>query len=155
MKTFYLITIATILFSISGFAQTSNAPVKFRVEKQAMSTPMTEIDDVFFMSYYYTKPVNVEFDGKMLNMYYDNGRTFTKRELTEIDRYSEMEDQNLAMETIIYVDNNNPSDTIMFVVDFNVSYMQVALPTQNASGEYIGYTSYRQFVDNSQLAYFQ
>ncbi len=53
-------------------------PVEFRVEKQALSTPMTDIDEVFFSNYFLTKPVNVKFDGTVLNLFFDNGSTPTK-----------------------------------------------------------------------------
>lgn len=151
MKLFKLIILFTIIFSLNGLAQ-EIFPVSYRVEKQSMSTPMTSVEDIFCNSSYYTKPVNVKFDGSQLNMFYDNGATFTKRELTEVDVDAEYEDEDLIMKTIYYTDNNNVSDTILFVVDYDVAYIQVILPTKNSKGESIGYTSYRKFVNEEELA---
>ncbi len=147
MKTIKLIVLLTLVFCLNGFSQTK-FPIQFRVEKQAMSTPMTTLEEVFFMNYYVTKPVNVKFDGSVLNMYYDNGTTFVKKNLTKISRNEEHEGGALKMETILFTDNNNISDTISFVVDYEVGYVQVIMPTKNSKGEYVGYTSYQEFDKN-------
>ena len=145
-----IIFFITIIF-LNGFTQ-DIFPVQYRLEKQSMSTPMSPIEDIFFGNSYYTKPINVKFDGAILNMYYDNGATFVNKELTKVKTDSEYEDNILLMETFIYTDNSNPSDTILFVVDYEVSYMQVILTTKNSMGEKIGYTSYRAFVEEEKLA---
>ena len=117
MKAIKLIAILTLLFTLNGFTQT---PIKFRAEKQAMSTPMTTLDEMFFMNYYIAKPVNVNFDGSVLNMTFDNGATFAKKNVTEVNRNSEYADNTLALETILYTDNSNVSDTISLVIDHTV-----------------------------------
>jgi len=154
MKAIKLIAILTLLFTLNGFTQT---PIKFRAEKQAMSTPMTTLDEMFFMNYYIAKPVNVNFDGSVLNMTFDNGATFAKKDVTEVNRNSEYEDNTLALETILYTDNNNVSDTISLVIDHTVGYFQLVVPTKNSKGEYVGYTSYQQFdpslVKENRLAF--
>ncbi len=141
MKALKLIAILTLLFTLNGFSQT---PIKFRTEKQAMSTPMTTLDEMFFMNYYIAKPVNVNFDGAVLKMTYDNGAVLSTRNVTEVNRNSEYENNNLVIETILYTDNSNASDTITLVLDHAVGYVQVAVPTKNSKGEYVGYTSYKQ-----------
>jgi hypothetical protein len=127
-----------------GFSQTK-LPVVFRVEKQAMSTPMSSLEEMFFMNYYYSKPVNVKFDGALLSMYFDNGATYAKKNVTEVNRSSEFEDNNLVMETILFTDNANVSDTISLIVDYSVGYVQLVLPTKNSKGDYVGYTSFKNF----------
>ena len=109
-----------------------------------MSTPMTTLDEMFFMNYYIAKPVNVNFDGAVLKMTYDNGAVLSTRNVTEVNRNSEYENNNLVIETILYTDNSNASDTITLVLDHAVGYVQVAVPTKNSKGEYVGYTSYKQ-----------
>lgn len=113
---------------------------------------MTELEDMFFMKYYYAKPINIKFDGSLLNMHYDNGTTFVKKNVTQVARKTEFEDNQLALETILFTNNENVSDTISLIIDYNVGYVQVVLPTQNSKGEYVGYTSYRQFVSQVGLA---
>lgn len=151
MKTLITILLFTLLFNLKGYSQREFS-LDYRVEKQAMSTPMTEVDEIFFMNYYYAKPVNVTFDGATLHLFYDNKATFTKRELTEVDSEVEKEDNRVIMETFVYTDNNNPTDTVLVILDHEVGYVQVVLPTKNSKGEYVGYTSYRQFIEKSNLA---
>lgn len=151
MKSLKLIIFFIVIFSLKGFTQ-EIFPVNYRIEKQSMSTPMSPVEDIFFNSSYYTRPINVKFDGTLLHMYYDNGATFTKRNLTKIDSEAEYEDGNLIMQTLYYTDNDNVSDTLLFIVDYDVAYIQMVLPTKNSKGEYIGYTSYRKFVKEGELA---
>jgi hypothetical protein len=151
VRTIKLIALFILVFSLKGISQTK-FPVEFRVEKQAMSTPMGLLEDMFFINYYYTKPVNIKFNGSILNMYYDNGGTFVKKNVTEVNRNTEYENNKLAIETILYTDNENSSDTISFVADYNVGYVQIILPTKNSKGEYLGYTSFRKFTKENALA---
>jgi hypothetical protein len=151
LRTIKLIVLFTLCFCLRGFSQTK-LPVEFRVEKQAMSTPMSTLEDMFFINYYYAKPVNIKFNGSVLNMYYDNGATIAKKNVTEVNRDAEYEDNNLVLETILYTDNANVSDTISFVVDHAVGYIQITIPTKNTKGEYIGYTSYKKFAKEDELA---
>lgn len=147
MRTITLIAFFTFFFCSVGFSQTK-LPIAFRVEKQAMSTPMTPVEEMFFAHYYITKPVNVKFDGSLLSMYFDNGASFVKKNVTEVDRNAEYENDAITLETILYTDNANVSDTISLVVDYSVGYIQIVLPTKNSKGEYVGYTSFKNFDKN-------
>jgi len=151
MKTIKLIALFTLLFGLNAFSQVK-LPVEFRAEKQAMSTPMSLLEDVLFVNYYYAKPVSIKFDGSFLNMCYDNGSTFVKKNVTEVNRDTQYDNNKLISETILYIDNENVSDTISLVVDFNAGFVQIALPTKNSRGEYIGYTSYRRLAKENDLA---
>jgi len=148
------LTLIIIFVAILGFGVFSQAklPIEIRVDKQSMSTPMSSLEEAFFMNSYYTKPVTIKFDGNVLNMYYDNGATYARKILTEVNKKEEKEDDALITENYSYTDNNNPSDTILLVVDHNVGYIQFVLPTKNTKGEYIGYTSYKKFVQETELA---
>lgn len=152
MKTLKLFTLLIIISSINGFAQ-EMFPVNYRVEKQSMSTPMTSFEEMFFGRSYYTKPVNVNFDGEQLKMAYDNGATFINKNVTKVDNTADIYDGELVLETLIYIDNENKSDTILFIVDYEVAYLQVVLTTKNSSGENIGYTSFRTFVSPEDLPF--
>lgn len=151
MKVLKLIILIITLSGINGYAQTQ-LPIKYRVENQSMSTPMTTLDEIFFDSPYSTKPLNIQFDGSQINMYYDNGLIFSKLNVTKVDNDSEYEDGVLLSERFIYTDNSNVSDTILFVVDYTVGYVQLVLPTKNSKGDYWGYTSYRKFMPVNELA---
>ena len=148
---FLTILFVTFLFTASwSFAQVK-FPVEYRVDKQSMSTPMTPMEDIIFLKSYFTRPVNVEFNGSHLKMFYDNGEFFTRKEVTNVAKEVEYEDNAISLERFVYTDNKIVADTILFVVDHNVGYVQVILPTKNSKGENIGYTSYRQFVNQNQL----
>ena len=151
MKKVELIVVLIVVFCLNAVSQ-EIFPIDYRVEKQSMSTPMSPVEDIFFNSSYYTKPVNVKFDGKLLHMYYDNGGTFVKKNLSKVTQDAEYEDNSLIMETFYFVDDSNVSDTLLFVVDYDVAYLQMILPTRNSKGEKIGYTSYRKFVKGEELA---
>ncbi|MFA9391622.1 MAG: hypothetical protein ACERKD_17565 [Prolixibacteraceae bacterium] len=151
MRTIILIIIASLAISLQTIAQIT-FPVEFRVEKQSMSTPMTDVEDILFMRSYHMRPVNVSFDGTQLIMKYDNGAIFTKKSLSKVDYETEFEDDALSMETFFYTDNDNTSDAILFVIDYNVGYMEVVLTTKNSKGVNIGYTSYRQYLSGNELA---
>jgi len=147
MRTIKLIAILTLFFCSTGYSQIK-LPLEFRVEKQAMSTPMSLLDEMFFMNYYFSKPVNIKFDGSLLNMYFDNGASFAKKNVTEVNRNAEYENNSVILETILFTDNANVSDTISLVIDYSVGYIQIVLPTKNSKGEYVGYTSYKNFDKN-------
>ena len=151
MKSFKLLIIFSLLFCLNGFSQ-SIRPLSYRVEKIAMSTPMTTLDEMFFMNYFHAKPVNYNFDDKDLKMTKDKSRIMKNKEVTEVSREEDTDDGQILMETILFVDNALTTDTITFVMDYEVGYVQLVLPTKNSSGENIGYTSYRQFIDQAQLA---
>ena len=151
MRTIKLIVLFTVVFCLNGFSQTK-FPIKFRAEKQAMSTPMTLMEDVIFTNYYYAKPVNIKFDESLLNMCYDDGSTFIKKNVTEVKHDKEYDDGSLMLETFQYTDNNNTSDTISYVIDYLAEYIQIVLPTTNSEGKYIGYTAYRKFITDGELA---
>ncbi|HNW51449.1 MAG TPA: hypothetical protein PKH79_10225 [Prolixibacteraceae bacterium] len=147
MKTMIL----AIFLCMSGVSH-AKLPVEIRVEKQSMSTPMSLLDDVFFSNYYYSRPVNIRFDGSLLNLYYDNGTRMMSKNLTEVDRHNELDGDKLASIVIRYTDDSNVSDTISYVVDYSVGYIQFIIPAKNSKGESVGYTSYKQFVKGNELA---
>ncbi|MBN1924708.1 MAG: hypothetical protein JW798_02625 [Prolixibacteraceae bacterium] len=151
MKILKLTLLLTVIFSLNGLAQ-DLFPVKFRVEKQSMSTPMTTLEESFFMHSYYARPVNIEFDGKLLKMYFDNKVSLINEGVTAVNKEVESEGNDVLLEKYYFTLNSNVSDTVMFVVDYEVPYLQVVLPTKNNSGEYVGYTSYKEFIDTEKLA---
>lgn len=151
MKVFKLTLIILFALSLKGYSQ-DVLPVKYRVEKQSMSVPMSPLEDVFFSGSYYSKPMNIDFNGESLKMYYDNNRTFLKKEVTKVDYEAEYDEDIVIFETSYFTYNDSPSDTIMFIVDHEVPYIQLVLPTKNASGEKVGYTSYKKYVSVKNLA---
>jgi hypothetical protein len=150
MKFLTIFFVAFLLNTSWGFAQVK-FPVEYRVDKQSMSTPMTPLEDIIFLNSYHTRPLNVEFDGSRLQMFYDSRQLHLRKEVAMVNREVEEDDGELIFERYIYTDKNLASDTIQFVVDYEVGYVQLILPAKNSKGENIGYTSYRQFIKNDQL----
>ncbi|HKK81466.1 MAG TPA: hypothetical protein VJ909_04415 [Prolixibacteraceae bacterium] len=150
MKLKVLSILFFVSIAISSFSQ-SYFPVQYRVEKQAMSTPMTPLYDVFFDNYFHAKPVNVDLDNSVLKLIYDNGRVFAKKEITKVDYIREEYEGELEYERFFFTDNDNPTDTITFVVDHLVDCYNVIVPEKNSKGENIGYKSFRYFVDDDKF----
>lgn len=142
----FLKTLFITFFILISINVNSQLPVKYRVEEQSMSTPMSILDDMFFSYYYYSKPINIIFDGSILNMYYDNNNTFLKKEVIKVDEDLSYDKDILVQEKYVYVSTDNKSDTILYIIDYEVKYIQIILPTKNSKNEYIGYTSYRKFI---------
>ena len=140
------------MLTISAAVASAKLPVSFRVEKQAMSTPMSTLNDVFFSHYYQSRPVTVTLTGSDLNMVYDNGSACLKMKLNEVSRQLVNEDDETSQEIIRYVNAANPTDTISYVKDLQIGYFQVIIPAKNSKGEYIGYTSYKYFDKENSLA---
>jgi hypothetical protein len=151
MKLFVLTILALIVCSLEGYSQI-RFPLEYRVEKQAMCTPMELLEDVLFRHPYYAKPVNIHFDGEQLKMNYDEGTAHLSKKINKVHYESEFEDDKLALEKIYYCDQEISTDTFLLVVDYNVGYVQFIVPTKDSTGENIGYTSYRKFVKTNELA---
>lgn len=151
MKRLTLVVLFIAVLSLQGFSQIK-FPIEYRVEKQAMSTPMSLLEDVVFVHPYFTRPLNIQFDGSVLNMKYDNGEAFVNKNLTEVKKLTELDEDAIMFETFYYTDKSNVSDTIMFVVDHNIGYVEFVLPTKNSNGNNIGYTSYKKYVKDENLA---
>ncbi len=150
MKLKVLFILFSVLIAVSSFSQ-SHFPLEYRVEKQAMSIPMTPLYDVYFDNYFHARPVNVDFDGSVLKLLYDNGRVFSKKDVTKVDYIREEYKGELEYERFLFTDNVNPTDTILFLVDHLVNCYQVIIPDKNSKGENIGYKSYRHFVEEEKL----
>ncbi len=141
----------TILFSSSGYSE-DVLPVKYKIDKQAMSTPMTNLEEIFFNSSYYSRPINVTFDGEQLHMYYDNNVTFIKKQVIEVESNADFDEDEKIINRRFYTFNDNKSDTLMFLIDSEINYVQVVLPAKNSKGEKIGYTSYKKYMNIEELA---
>lgn len=151
MRAVILTSFIVFLFASTNMAQVK-FPVEFKVEKQAMSTPMSDFEDIVFLHSYYICPLNINFNGKELVIKYENGTTYTNKEVTLVDHEKEYDNNNLIMETYTYTDNSNSSDNIFFVVDYGVGYVQIILTAKNSNGESIGFTSYKQYIENNKIA---
>lgn len=132
------ITVLLILFL--GLKINAQSPIKFRVDKQAMSSPMTPTDEIFFGSSYNIKPVNVNFDGEILIITYDNGSIFKQMNLSLVNQ-KDFSDY----ERYFYIDPKMPSDTIIYESGYMIGYVKIILPTKRESDDYYGYTSYTDY----------
>lgn len=149
--TINLIILFAIVFAFKGYSQ-DIFPIDYKIEKQAMSTPMTNLEEIFFNSSYHTRPINIKFDGSILNMHYDNGVTFINKQVVEVESNANFDEDEETIKRRFFTFNDNTTDTLIFVVDYEVNYVQIILPTQNSKGEKIGYTSYKKYVKKEELA---
>lgn len=140
MKNLFIILL--LFMNLNCVAQLS---VKFRTEKQSMSTPMTTIEDVEFGSKYYTKPINIFLDFNNIKMTYDNDNIFFNSNIILVNKSQYEEDNIIVYDRYLFVVENNPADTIIFEIGYMVGYVSVALPTKNKLNEYVGYTLYTEY----------
>lgn len=140
MKNLFIILL--LFINLNCVAQLS---VKFRTEKQSMSTPMTTIEDVEFGSKYYTKPINIFLDFNNIKMTYDNDNIFFNSNIILVNKSQYEEDNIIVYDRYLFVVENNPADTIIFEIGYMVGYVSVALPTKNKLNEYVGYTLYTEY----------
>ena len=140
MKNLFIILL--LFINLNCVAQLS---VKFRTEKQSMSTPMTTIEDVEFGSKYYTKPINIFLDFNNIKMTYDNDNIFFNSNIILVNKSQYEEDNIIVYDRYLFVVENNPVDTIIFEIGYMVGYVSVALPTKNKLNEYVGYTLYTEY----------
>lgn len=140
MKKLFIILL--LFINLNCVAQLS---VKFRTEKQSMSTPMSTIEDVEFGSKYYTKPINIFLDFNNIKMTYDNDNIFFNSNIILVNKSQYEEDNIIVYDRYLFVVENNPIDTIIFEIGYMVGYVSVALPTKNKLNEYVGYTLYTEY----------
>lgn len=145
-----LFTAILLLGVFFGFSQ-PKLPVKFRVEKKATSKPFTELEEMFFKKYYYTKPVTIDLSKSSVSIVFDDGRKSFSKSIVEVAHKEEVYDGELEYETLYFVDKDNTSDTLTFVVDHEVGYYQLTYPEKNKEGESVGYVSYIHFLDDNGL----
>ena len=129
---------------MNSFSQ-SYFPVKYRIEKQSISTPMTPLYDVFFDNYFYIKPVNIYLNDSVLNILYDNEKVHISKKLTKIDYIRKEYNNELEYEYFFFIDNDILKDTILFIVDHLVDSYNIIFPVKNSKNKNIGYKSYRYF----------
>jgi len=144
MKKYFLLLIF-IIIGLNLKAQT-NLPINFKSIDQSTAKP-EEDGELYFMQYYIAQPINIYFDGSILNMYTDKGRTIIK---TNVKSYTktEINDEELVEKWTLDVskgDSITRYDTIQIIIDHRFKWLQyqVILPTKDKYGE--NYTSYRKF----------
>lgn len=146
---FFLIIL--IIVGFLGQAQ-DLLPVEYRVTKQSMSIPLTPIREAVFIHRYAEKPLNVKFDGSLLSMKYDDQKVFKHETVSKVDEYIENSNGKLLYEQYFYTLNSNTSDTISLVIDHEIPYIQLILPSKDSRGVKTGYKSYRIFSNLKELA---
>jgi hypothetical protein len=151
MSKFFLISLFTFIIFSTGYSQTK-LRVEFRVDKQSMSTPMSFLEDAIFTNYFYSRPVNIKFNGSNLDMYYDNGETFIKKNVTEVAHNKEYDNDRVSFETILFTDKAIATDTITYIIDHSSGFVQIILPAKNSKGDNVGFTSFKKFTKGNELA---
>ncbi|MCK9417152.1 hypothetical protein M0Q97_10900 [Candidatus Dojkabacteria bacterium] len=144
------ITLLFLLFMISfiGLSQV-NVPIKFRTTEQCATTPDEEDNELYFFDYWLSKPITVNFNGSVLNMYTDKGVTYLKKNIKTFDKktdYDNSNNINLEKWTLVASsDSISRYDTIQIIIDYRFKYIQyqIILPTKDVYGE--NYTSFRKF----------
>lgn len=139
-----LLLLILILVCLSSEGQ---LPIKFKTVEQGTAKP--EDGELYFMTFYYSKPINVKFDGKTVSMIYDNGRAYLKKKVNTFDEIKKYDDNKLILTYILDVSTDTiktRDDEIKIIIDnrFNVPNRQIIVPTNDKYGD--NYTCFRRFA---------
>jgi hypothetical protein len=142
MKTF--ISILFILVSLQGFTQTE-LPIKFKANEDAV----VWIGKTWDYSYSPLKnPINVEFDGKQLKMYYDSGKVFWETDIISYERKEKKNYDKLEKEAFI-LKIEDKGYVQYLVIEKSYSYgsiiTKIKIPYVSDIGETMNYHYYQQF----------
>lgn len=143
MKNLFLI-IVTVLIGLQLQAQ--ELPIKFKANEKAE----TWIGKDWDFSYDKLKfPINVEFDGNNLKMYYDTGKNFLEKDIINYQYKENKEYDNLKNKVYILETKNKHSFTEYIVIqvtyDFGEVYYEIKLPFMDQTGIIMSYSRYQQF----------
>lgn len=140
-----VLTFLFICASLIGYSQNSNIDIKFKANEEADIW----IGKAWDYSYSQLKnPINVDFNGKLLKMYYDNGKVFWE---TDIISYERKEKKNYdKLEEEVYILKIEDKGFIQYLVIekyYSYGYVttQIKIPYVSDTGEIMSYHYYQQF----------
>lgn len=140
-----LLTLFMILISLTAFSQSSDIKIKFKANEEA---------DVWIgkaWDYSYTKlknPINVEFDGEKLKMYYDSGKIFWEQDIISFEHKEKKNYDKLESE--VYILKIVKNELIQYVlIERTYSYgditTKIKIPFVHDTGEIMSYHYYQEF----------
>ena len=146
MKKLLLISTLILGFVFAGFSQeqTFNLPITFKADAvakvwfgKAWNGEYEKMDG--------SSAKNIVFDGKVLNIYFDSGRTFWK---TNVISYQKKEDKNsYEVKKISYILKIKDEGYIKYVIiskDFDNYYTDIRIPYLDKLGEVFLYNYYQR-----------
>lgn len=145
MKTIKLFILLSIL-CLSGYSQVIN-PIKFRSTEICVTTP--DDGELYFLDFFNSRPVNVNFNGNSVSMIYDNGKTFLSRKVKSYTKTIEQDNNGSIDKFIIYAPVNDTIysryDSLQIIIDNRFAYInyQIIVPSKDVYGD--NFVSYRQF----------
>jgi hypothetical protein len=134
-----------LLLSMFCFSNTVITPITFKADKQCVTTP--DNGELYFFNYFYTRPIEVYFDGLFLIINYaNNNSVFLKKKVKSftktIETYNEGNIEKWLIDISENEENKNRYDIIEIIIDHRFKIYQIILPTKDKYGE--NYTSYRK-----------
>lgn len=142
MKT--ITSILLLLVSLQGFTQTT-LPIKFKANEDAD----VWIGKAWDYSYKTLKnPINVEFDGNQLKMYYNSGKIFWETDIISYERKEKKNYDKLEKEAFI-LKFEDKGYIQYLVIEKSYAYgsvsTQIKIPYVSDTGETMSYHYYQQF----------
>jgi len=140
-----LLVLILIVNTYSVFAQDSDISIKFKANEEANVWIGKEWD------FNYTplnSPINVEFNGKKLKMYYDNGNIFME---IDVINYQRKEKKNYdKLEKEAYILKIEDRGFIQYLIiektySYGSVYSQIKIPFVTDTGETMSYHYYQEF----------
>ena len=130
MKKLLLFSTLILGFTIVGFSQSFNLPIKFQATESSEMTMGKAWDFSFTKS---NEPMNISFDGKVLKMYFSSGRKYLEKKIIS---YQKKEKKDYDKTTsIAYILKTMDSGFIEYIIlkrEFdilNISEIQIPILT--------------------------
>jgi len=140
-----IIVLLLLVTSVYSFGQDSNISIKFKANEDANVWIGKEWD----FSYTPLKsPINVEFNGKKLKMYYDDGKIFWEISVISYQRKEKKNYDKLEKEAYI-LKIEDKGFVQYLIIEKSYSYgdvhTQIKIPFVTDTGETMSYHYYQQF----------
>jgi hypothetical protein len=140
-----LLTLFMIFISLSAFSQSSDIKIKFKANEEAEVWLGKEWDYSFNKM---KNPINVEFDGKKLKMYYDSGKIFWEQDIISFEHKEKKNYDKLESE--VYILKIEKKKFIQYVLikktySYGDTITQIKIPFVHDTGEIMCYHIYQEF----------
>jgi len=141
-----IFTILLIFSSLIGFSQNSDPIIKFKANASAEVWIGREWDLNFDQL---NNPLNIEFDGKKLKMYYDNGMVYWEQDVLNFDHKEKRTNDRLENE--VYILEIERNEFIQYLIiekqyfSFGEPITQIKIPFFSDIGQITNYRYFQEF----------
>lgn len=129
-----------VLFVFNGYTQIV-IPVNFEVKEESQERMGREWD----YSFSPIKPMKVSFDGKVLHMVHESGKTYLKTDVLSYESFKSIENNEFKSETLsleVIMNNINCRIFITCDIDLGKAFYGIEIPYVSKTHKITTYTYY-------------